>query len=527
MVFTTLPFAAFFVSVFIGYYLLPRNLRWWLLLVASLVFYAYMTPYYLIFLGLATVVTYCAARAIDSNLNRQKAWIATNGKTVDRVAKRAYKDGMEKRRKGIVAVVIVVLIGMLVAFKYLDFLVANFSWLCGVFGVGASFAPFNLLLPIGLSFYTFQSLGYCIDVEREVVSAERNFFRHALFVSYFPQVLQGPIGNYDKLSSQLFEGRDFEYRDAVFGGQRVAWGLFKKLVIANGIASITNPIWLTPSLHYGAALWLFVLALYSIQLYADFSGYMDMACGCSQMLGIRLEENFDCPYFSGSIAEFWRRWHMTLGAWFKDYVFYPLMRSEFMSRVRNRLRGNDYLSSTVPTVLTLLVVWLLIGLWHGADWSYVVYGLYHGGFVMLASVLAPVYKGFNERCPVLVSCGAYRWFRIARTFMIVTLGYVIFRPADLAVTRTVVEGCLTVGLRPFGALILGNWAQFCKVGLGTVLLIMIDWVHFVHPGCSVRERISRMNVFCRYSVYVVFILSIIFLGEYAREELNQFAYFKF
>ena len=307
MVFTTPEFIVFFAAVFVAYWALPSRGRWGLLLAASWLFYAWASPYYLIFLGVTTVVTYLAAVGMDTKRISRK-W------------------------GGVGAAVVT--IGMLVVFKYLEFLFANVNWLMGAVGVHASLPAVKLLLPIGLSFYVFQSLGYCIDVQREIVSAERNFFKHALFVSYFPQILQGPIGDYGRLAPQLFEAKTFNYEQAVFGIQRVAWGFFKKVMVANIIADRINPVWSAVGDYPGLICWSAILVLYAIQLYADFSGYMDIACGCSQMLGVRLDENFQCPYFAKSVADFWRRWHITLGAWFKNYVFYPLLRGGLLSALR-------------------------------------------------------------------------------------------------------------------------------------------------------------------------------------------------
>lgn len=528
MVFTTLPFIVFFAAVFFGYYALPSRCRWRLLLGASWFFYAYMTPYYLIFIGIATLVTYFAAVFIDDNLKRQKDWIAANGKSIDRELKKSYKGAMERKRKRVVAATAFALIGMLVAFKYLDFIFANVRWLGGVLGFDFSLSSVNLILPIGLSFYVFQSLGYCIDVGREMVPAERNIFRHALFVSYFPQVLQGPIGDYGRLAPQLFEGRDFSYQDAVFGLQRVVWGFFKKLVIANGIAQLINPVWGSVALYPGFLFWAFVLVLYSIQLYADFSGYMDVACGCSQMLGVRLDENFSCPYFSKGIAEFWRNWHITLGTWFKNYVFYPLLRSDLLIGLRKSFKGNPYFSNTMPTVVALLIVWLLIGLWHGADWSYVLYGLYHGAFIIAVVIFAPLLDRYHYACRRLVESRLYALLQIAVTFAIVTAGYVIFRPADLAVTGGILSQLLQ-GVRYdiYITFVHKNWMELIPVFLGTAALFFVDIWHYLKPTVSLRVYISTIPSFMRWWIYMAAVLLVTFMGLYGQPGLDQFAYFKF
>lgn len=525
MVFTTLPFIAFFALVFFAYYLIPAKRRWWLLLTASWFFYAYATPYYLIFLGITTVATYLAAIGISANLQRQAAWIVANGKSVGREEKKAYKAVMERKRQLMVTGAIVILLGMLIAFKYLEFLFRNIGWLGGAFGYDWSLPTVNWILPIGLSFYVFQSLGYCIDVAREAVPAERNFFRHALFVSYFPQILQGPIGDYGRLAPQLFGEHVFDYEQVVFGIQRVAWGFFKKLCVANMIAYRINPVWTSCGDYPGFLFWMMMAFLYAIQLYADFSGYMDIACGCSQMLGIRLDENFDCPYFSRTIAEFWRRWHMTLGAWFKNYVFYPILRSDSLSRLRKHLKGHDYLANTMPTAVALLVVWLLIGLWHGADWAYVLYGLFHGSFIIMAVVLKPLYDRFNRTFPRVTSSRLYAAFQMARTFVIVMVGYLIFKPADLGVTTSIFKSMLLDG--GVGAL-QGFFVSHMKwLALTTALCGLVLVVDVVHLRCGagvIRRGVRKFPLPIRWGLYLGGVWLLLLL---MRSDIQTFEYFRF
>ena len=527
MVFTTLEFIAYFAVVFVAYWALPARGRWWLLLAASWFFYAWASPYYLIFLGVTTGITYFAAVGMDTNLLKQKAWIEKNGKNVSRDDKKAYKAKMERRRQRMVVGAAFVTIGMLVVFKYLEFLFTNVNWLMGTVGIHSSLPSVKLLLPIGLSFYVFQSLGYCIDVQREMVPAERNFFKHALFVSYFPQILQGPIGDYGRLASQFFLEKKFSYEESVSGIQRVAWGFFKKVMIANIIADRINPVWSAVGDYPGLICWSAILVLYAIQLYADFSGYMDIACGCSQMLGIKLDENFQCPYFAKSIADFWRRWHLTLGAWFKNYVFYPLLRSETLTNLRKRLKGRAWLSNTASTVIALFVVWLLIGLWHGADWSYVVYGLFHGAFIILAVILAPLTDRFHDRCSALVNSKGYAAFQMVRTFVIVTIGYAIFKPADLAATGEILR-------QMFSAVDGGGIYQiqytlhhsFIKVFAWITLMFAVDAVHYTRPNGTIRAWLRRWPLSARWTIYVAGLWLMVFYGEYG-SGFDQFEYFKF
>lgn len=529
MVFTTLRFIIFMAVIFVLYYIIPKKKQWWLLLAASYIFYACASPVYLIFLFITTLITFLGTRAIDSNLREQSDFLQNEGKELSREEKKSYKKQMAKKRKMFITVVTVLLLLMVVVFKYATFIFNNVSGLLGLFGVSTDSVTLNIILPVGLSFYVFQSLGYCIDVYREMARAEHNFFKHALYVSFFPQLLQGPIGDYNKLAPQLFAGHEFSYKQSVYGLQRVAWGFFKKLVIANQIALVIDSVWTTYADYSGIVFWLFILILYAFQLYADFSGYMDIANGCAQMLGITLDENFETPYFSKNIAEFWRKWHITLGTWFRNYVFYSILRTDWCNGIRKKYKKkNPYISNTLPNVIALLIVWLLIGLWHGSDWCYVVYGLFHGSFIILSTAMAPVYNRFYNRFPKLQDNKLFALYQIVRTFMIVVFGYVIFRPADLSVTLSILRQMISgVGFREvyyFAAL---NMKQFIEILIGLMVLFIVEIYHYLPMEKSLREKIHGFSAWKRWSIYIVLLLLIIFMGAYGTSGLNQFAYFRF
>ena len=352
MLFTTGNFIFFMVIMLFLYYIIPRDKQWCLLLIGSYFFYACASPIYLIFLLFTTIVTYTAAIVIDKNYCLQAKYLETDGKNLSKEEKKIYKSKVSRRQKMSIVAVTAVILLMLGIFKYSTFLLKSFSGLFNLFGVSTESITLKFILPIGLSFYVFQSLGYCIDVYRGTSTAEHNFFKYMLYVSFFPQLLQGPIGDYNRLSPQLFKGHEFSTNNVIYGLQRAIWGFFKKLVIANQISVVTKDVWMQYTSYNGFLFWLFMLILYAIELYADFSGYMDIAIGCAQMLGITLDENFDAPYFSKNIAVYWRRWHITLGAWFRNYVFYSVLRADWCNNLRKRLKKrNSYIANTLPTVI--------------------------------------------------------------------------------------------------------------------------------------------------------------------------------
>ena len=524
MPFTTLSYIVLFAVVFFAYYAIPRKGQWWLLLLASYVFYSYVSAYCLIFLAVTTLVTYAGAVLMDNSLRKQADWVKEFGKSVSREEKKAYKERAATRRRWVLIGVIVALLSLLGVFKYLEFVLQNVSAVAGLIGFPCNSPALNIILPIGLSFYIFQSLGYCIDVQREIVPAERNVFKHALYVSFFPQLLQGPIGDYGRLAPQLFAGHAFDYAQVKFGIQRVAWGFFKKLVIANGLAHNLDPVWTNVGACSGLGSWSVILFCYAIQLYADFSGYMDIACGCAQMLGVKLDENFNCPYFAKDVADFWRRWHMTLGEWFKNYLFYPLLRSDWNTKLRKSLKGK-YAASTFPTVAALAIVWLLIGLWHGASWNYIVYGLYYGVFMVLAVLLDPFYQGLKARFPKVFDSKAYSLFQMVRTFLIVVAGYSLFKPADLASTMKIVSSCTDMTVNGLASLRLFVRAMG-PLWLAVGVMFAVDVVHYQTEKGTIRRWMSERSFILQLAVCVLGLLYILNFGTYG-DGYNHFEYFKF
>lgn len=527
MPFTTLQFIGFFAAFFFAYYAIPKKGQWLLLLLGSMIFYAYASPFYLLLLWAVILLTYGGTRWLSRVYAARDVYLKVHKAELSRDAKKDYKAGVAKQANRIVALTIISLLVILGVFKYLQFLLDNVSWLGGVFGWRIQSPTLNILLPVGLSFYIFQGIGYCIDVHREEIAAERNLFRHALFISFFPQIMQGPIGRYGSLAPQLIAAHDFDYERTVLGIQRIAWGFFKKFMIANTIANGINPCWMKVDQYPGALCWTVIVTLYAIQLYADFSGYMDIACGCSQMLGIKIDENFNCPYFSKSVPEFWRRWHMTLSSWFKDYLFYPLLRSDWNGNLRKRLMANKYLANVLPTSLALSVVWFATGLWHGAAWGFVAWGVYYGIFMIAGIALQPACDWFHAKFPKLVSSRAYGLWQMVRTFAIVVIGYSIFKPADLASTVHIWKQMLT-GREAEGVYQIQYTLHhsFFTVCVWIAVLFAVEVWHYGHERGTIRAAIRKLPCVVRWGLYLTFAWLVVFYGLYG-SGFDQFEYFKF
>ena len=395
------------------YYLLPKRFRYLALLAGSVAFYALAGWGYLPFLGITVVSVYGTALLLGRSLERQRAYVAEHKTELSIEALAAYKQREGKKRTALFLACLLLNLGLLAALKYTSFVLE------------AVRAPFEVdwVLPLGISFYTFQSVGYLIDVKRGKYPPERNFLRYALFASFFPQMIQGPISRYDMLSKTLYDGADFDLDRLGRGLVRVAWGACKKLVVADRLAPALALLFGQQAGSYRGA-WVFLgMVLYALRLYADFTGGIDVALGVGELFGVALPENFDRPYLSKNIEEYWTRWHMTMGSWFRDYVFYPLNVSKPFLRWTKALRtkfGNGFLSR-LPLYTATLVTWLLTGVWHGAGWNYALWGLTNGVVIVLSLTLRPLYDRFHGRCPGLKGRRGYGVFEVLRTFLLMCL----------------------------------------------------------------------------------------------------------
>ena len=441
-------------ALLIIYYVLPKRFRYLALLAGSVVFYTLAGRGYLPFLGVTVVSVYAAARLLGRSLEKQKAYVSEHKKELSREEIGAYKKKEEKKRTALFLACLLVNLGLLAALKYTSFLLS------------AVRAPFsvNWVLPLGISFYTFQSIGYLIDVKRGKYPPEKNFLKYALFASFFPQMIQGPISRYDMLSKTLYEGADFDIDRLGRGLARILWGAAKKLIVADRLLTMGAVAGDVPG---------------SLRLYADFTGGIDMALGVGELFGVAMPENFDRPYLSKSIEEYWTRWHMTMGGWFRDYVFYPLNVSKTFLKWTKRLRtkfGDSFLSR-LPLYTATLVTWLATGVWHGSGWNYALWGLTNGIVIIVSLTLKPLYDRFHRRFPGLKEKKAYGAFEVLRTFFLMCL----IRLWDIYPSPWLVWSAFSSLFVNFRADVLAQ--ALPKLGLGVgdwlILLAMAAWMLFV------------------------------------------------
>lgn len=383
MLFHSAEFLCFFPLVVAAFFLAPRQLQWAVLLVAGYVFYMWWRPAYALLLLSATLVSYVAARRIhatdDPFVRRQWLWGA-----------------------------IAVNLGVLLWYKY----------------AGLLRADLHAVLPIGISFYTFQSLAYTIDVYRGGLAPARHVGRYATFMAFFPQLLSGPVERAANLLPRFFTPIAFDQQRTADGLQRMLWGFVKKLVVADRLAPIVDHVYADPSVHDGPTL-LLIVVLYSIQLYFDFSGYCDIAIGAALVLGFKLTENFRSPQLAVSIQDFWSRWHITMSTWFRDYVYIPLGG--------NRVHTGRW-------YFNIMVVFLLSGIWHGAGWTFICYGVLNGLYMVLALVTRHWWRAFNARTGLLRIPRLHQAMMIVGTFALVTFSRIFFRADTMDQALAVLEG---------------------------------------------------------------------------------------
>lgn len=405
MAVTSLPFLALVLGGMAVYYLFPLRGRWVVLLALSCGFYCaggVRTVGYLLFTALSTY----AAALILGRLNARLAGL--EGKDRRRP---------ERAKQLTVLAVLLANFGLLYVLKYWNFTAGAAARL------GLTLPRLDLLLPLGVSFYTFQAVGYVIDAYRGKVTAERNPLKYLLFVSFFPQVVQGPIGRFGDLAPQLLRGNPFSWEDQRAGLTDILAGLLKKLVLADRAAVVVTAV-LDHYTDYHGSVIAFAVLLYCVQIYCDFSGGIDLVRGVARLYGITMAENFRRPLFATSLADFWRRWHISLGTWMKDYVFYPLSLSKPFLKLgkftRRRLGGR--LGKLIPTALATFIIYFIIGLWHGAQWKYLAFGVWNGTLISLSQLFKPTFARWREKLGKVGKSGAYRLFEMVRTFLLVFVG---------------------------------------------------------------------------------------------------------
>lgn len=524
MAYTTLKFFLFVAVVMLVYFALPRKeYRWTVLLAASYWFYLLASFRLVAFILFTTASTFYGALAMDRIAGETKALLAEHKKDWSREQKKECKSQASQRKRRILTGVLVANFGILVFLKYYNLFAGSLNDLLGSWQIGFSAPTLKLLLPLGISFYTFQSMGYLIDVYWEKVTPEKNIARFALFVSFFPQIVQGPISMYDQLAHQLYEPHDFDFTRFKHGAELILWGCFKKMLVADRAVIALNAAIEDYSAWNGTAL-TFVMLIYAIQIYGDFSGGIDISRGVAQIFGITMTDNFRQPYFARSLSEFWNRWNMTLGGWFKKYLFYPLAVSKSFFALGKKIRGTKFgatkagqhVSKVLPTSLASFAVFLLVGAWHGANWKYLGFGLWNGGIIMLSSLLGPVYAAMTEKLKINPKSILFRLFQVGRTFLVVLGGYVFDVAPNLTQSvdtfrRVLTDHSVSTAWNQISTLGL-ELRHYGTVFLGMGLMLLVDLYHERYGCDTLRKALDTKPFPVRYLLILGCLLAILYYG---------------
>lgn len=520
-------FLLFLAASIVVYYCVPAKHRWIVLLIASYVFYCWNGIAPIAYMLLTTLTTWAGALFLDKL--RKSGKQATKNKELTAEQKKAIKEKNKRQRRLLFWLVLLLNLGILVVLKYLNAAAESLTSLWGrIIGGNVVTPTFQLLVPLGISFYTFQAVGYLIDVYNGKYAAEENPCRFALFVSFFPQIVQGPIGRYDDLGEQLREEKHFQLESIKSGAILMLWGFFKKMVIADRMAPLVNAVFEDPRNAQGGIVIVLGILFYALQLYADFSAGIDIVSGAAEMFGIRLAPNFKQPYFAVSLGDFWRRWHISLGAWMRDYVFYPLAVSKPISNASKAFKKrNLHLSRALPAVVGNIVVFLIVGAWHGSQWRYVFWGLYNGVILAVSALLEPAFDAFHKKFPRLRKSAFWHIFCVIRTFVIVCIGY--YFDCCRYVGDAFYALYQSIAAPNFSLLSNGIFFEFGPGKLDYLILAVAWLIVFAvslarEKGIKIRQWLYEQNTFVRWTLLYILLFFFITFAVTGIDAMEGFMY---
>lgn len=526
MAYTTLAFFLFIAVVIAVYFLFPvKKYQWIVLLAADYFFYLYAGYKFAAFILFTTISIYAAARKIESLQLSSKAQLKEMGKSWSREEKKAYKASVKRKQTLYLVLGLVSNFGILVFLKYSNFLAGGINQILGHTADGGPLPMLRLFLPLGISFYTFQAAGYLVDVYRGAVSAEKNILKFALFISFFPQIVQGPISSFSQLASQLTAPHRPEFVRFKLGLELILWGYFKKLIIADRAVIAINAV-TEDYTQYSGTVILFIALLYALQLYADFSAGIDISRGIAQILGIDMVQNFRRPYFATSIGNYWRRWHITLGVWMKNYIFNPIAISKlFLSWSRKmrqsafgRTAAGAHIAKVLPASISSVIVFLVVGIWHGANSKYIAFGLWNGLIIMISILCKPLFERMTSALRIRVESFGWRVFRIVRTFILVLIGYYFdiapsFTGAMDMMKRSLFDQHPAEGVKAILSLGLNKSDYLILMG-GMMVMFVVSVLGEKHRIDTPGELLERKSFALRYVMILLAILAILFCGIY-------------
>ncbi|MCM1125274.1 MAG: MBOAT family protein [Lachnospiraceae bacterium] len=498
MLFNSINYLIFFPIVVFIYYLIPKRIKHLWLLCASYFFYMCWNAKYALLMLFSTLVTYGCGYLLDiiksKSLNEKKELLL---------------------KRFTIIVSLLLNLGILFYFKYINFALQTIIKLFQLVNIEISIPSFDIILPVGISFFTFQAIGYTIDVYRGEIKAERNLFRYALFVSFFPQLVAGPIERSKNLLTQLHTAHKFDVSQAESGLLTMVYGLFLKVVIADNISNVIDPVFSSPEQYMGMELLLAVI-LFAFQIYCDFEGYSKLAIGSARVLGIHLNQNFNSPYLASSVKDFWRRWHISLTSWFRDYLYISL-------------GGNR--KGVLRKHFNMMIIFLCSGLWHGAGWKFIVWGGLNGLFCITEDLFKPINEKWFYKLKINKCTFSYKLFQRIAAFLLIDFTWIFFRAETLRSAIYIL--CKIVEEFKFEWILVAEYLntfispqQFIVITLSLLVLFVIDYLRY--KKINLQELFFSQQFLFRWIVYFFLFLLIIYWGAYGTDyEQTQFIYFQF
>ncbi len=488
MLFNSFDFLLFFPIVTLLYFLLPHKFRWFHLLVSSCIFYMYFIPIYILILFLTIIIDYIAGIMIENAKDASRKWYLVMS--------------------------IVANVGVLAIFKYYNFFVGNINDAFHLPNAANALPLLNIVLPIGLSFHTFQAMSYTIEVYRGNQKAERHFGIYALYVMFYPQLVAGPIERPQNILHQFYEKHTVDFNNIYKGLRIMLWGMFKKVVIADRLALVTTPIFNKPESYSGIALSI-AAVFFAFEIFCDFSGYSDIAIGAARVMGFRLMTNFNMPYHSKNISEFWKRWHISLSTWFKDYLYIPL-------------GGNRV---PLPRMyFNLFFVFLVSGFWHGANWTFLIWGALHGFYLIFALAT----KKYRNYITSFFKINKVKWLDnlldVTITFILVDFAWIFFRAGTLSDSIFIIKKIMNVPAEIHKVWLTKKIAFLNLPGIPNLLLpcfcliAFLEFVHILKAKYKFDETFYKKPIWFRWGIYYAGIITIVFFGVFGK---HQFIYFQF
>lgn len=502
-------FIIFFGITFVLYSIIPPKVKWCVLFLSSYIFYFFSSKGHIISLVLSSIFVWGAGLIFQKLDQKQK----TLRKNAEKEEKKKIKAKFTRYKRIVLFFGVVLTLSLLLITKYSNFFIDSVNSLFRL-----NFENVSIIQQLGISFFCLQAVSYIVDVYYGKIKAEKNPFRVSLYLAFMLTIVEGPIARYDQLGTQLNAGKQNNIENISKGFTRVLWGLFKKVIIADRAVLLVSAVF-DHHEKYGGIAVIAAILFYTLQLYCEFSGVMDVMCGLGNTLGIELPENFARPFFAKTINGFWQRWHISLGSWLRDYIFYPISFSNGIKKLSSKTKEklNPYYAKLIPTSIALFFVWFTNGFWHGVGWKYIFYGLYYYILMMLGVFFEPLFEKLCKKLKINRASRPYAAFQNIRTFLIVNIGMLIFRAESLTVACEMVKSIFTNF--DLSVLMVGHKNGF-NLGIGDYLLIVIGFITLIivgilqEKGIDLKEKIYKLPYFVKATLLMAFVFIIIIFGAY-------------